>query len=64
MHFDDFINMAKLTINELEHRLLETFKTSIQQEKKKMQEKKTQELWDSFRRCNIHINGRPEERIE
>ena len=64
MHFDDFINMAKLTINELEHRLLETFKTCIQQEKKKRQEKKTQELWDSFRRCNIHINGRPEERIE
>ena len=38
MHFDDFINMAKLTINELEHRLLETFKTCIQQEIKEARE--------------------------
>ena len=34
MHFDDFVNMVKLTINELEHRLLESFKTYIQEEKK------------------------------
>ena len=35
MHFDDFVNMVKLTINELEHRLLESFKTYIQEEKKR-----------------------------
>ena len=35
MHFDDLVNMVKLTINELEHRLLESFKTYIQEEKKK-----------------------------
>ena len=35
MHFDDLVNMVKLTINELEHRLLESVKTYIQEEKKK-----------------------------
>lgn len=43
---------------ELKGIAIETFKTKKQTRKKTKQN--TQELWDNYERCNIHVMGIPE----
>ena len=52
------LNMAEKRISELEEILAETAKT--EKEKKRLKKRDILKLWDSYRRCNIHVIGIPE----
>lgn len=52
---------AKERISKLKGMSIETSQTELQREKKtEKMEQGIQELWDNFKRCNVHIFGIPE----
>lgn len=55
------IDMADERISQLEDMSIETSKTGMQREKKRLKkEHNCQELWVNYERCNISIMGIPE----
>lgn len=57
--------MAEERISELGDISIETSKTENQRQKKKKEEElNSQGLWDNYKRCNMQVMGRPEEKKE
>lgn len=52
--------MAKERISKLEDMSVQTTQTKMQRKKDLKNGTNVQELWDNFKRCNMHIIGIPE----